>query len=514
MRTLLLAVLLVQLLVAHASAQCRCDHTLGLDVTTANGASLGIGPGDRVCVTSGARSFLRLEHFVGTAAEPITVLNCGGVVDIRNTDRAYALVIEDASAFVRVTGSGEEGVPYGFRVSAPDEEPYAGVGVWILGRSTDIEVDHMEIYETGFAGLMAKTDPSCDDRPFWDGFVQRNTHLHHLWVHDTGGEGFYIGSTQSAGYNRMCSGAMVNIPAHFLEGVDVHDVRIEDTGWDGIQIGFARRDCSFHDSVVHRVGLRGVEFQVQGLQIGSFSSCSVRRNDLRDGPAMGIIVLESGDSTFADNVIARFAADGIYANPRMAPVATWNFVHNTIVNSGGSAIRVFGGGDGIAANNLVIGGAASTLSVPAGIMSMTNVFAANTGAAGVVGTDDFHLTDGASSRGVGTDLRALGYELDLDRQARAAPPSVGAYEHMRDAPDAGPVDAGRLIITDDAFVDASVSITVDARVLVGVDAGTAPATSSGCACRVAPGATASWLATWSLAALGLCVSVRRRRTQR
>ena len=509
MRTLLLVVMLVQLLAAHASAQCRCDHTLGLDVTTANGATLGIGPGDRVCVAPGARPFLRLERFVGTAEAPITVLNCGGVVDIRNTDRAYALVIEDASAFVRVTGSGEAGVEYGFRVSAPDEEPYPGIGVWILGRSTDVEVDHMEVYETGFAGVMAKTDPSCEDRPFWDGFVQRNTHLHHLWVHDTGGEGFYIGSTQGAGYNRMCGGAMVNIPAHFLEGVDVHDVRIEDTGWDGIQIGFARRDCALHDSVVHRVGLRGVEFQMQGVQIGLASACSVRRNDLRDGPAMGIIVLESGNSTVADNVIARFAADGIYANPRMAPPATWNFVHNTIAFSGGSAIRVFGGVNGIAANNLVIGGAADSITLPAGIPSMTQMFAPSTEAAGVVGADDFHLTDTASARGAGTDLRAMGYELDLDRQARAAPPSVGAYEHLRDAPDAGPVDAARA----DAGSPPDAA-RGDVGVAMGSDAGSAPAASSGCACRVAEGASSSSLPLWSLAALCLSVSVLRRRKLR
>lgn len=456
------------------SAQCDCDHTLGTEVTVANGTALGVAPGDRVCITSGARPFLRIQEFMGTAEAPITVLNCGGVVEIRNTDRAYALVIEGASEHVRVTGTGDDTADYGFRVSAPDLEPYAGVGVWIQGRATDIEVDHMEVYETGFAGVMAKTDPGCDDRPFWDGFVQRNTHLHHLWVHDTGGEGFYIGSTQTGGYTRTCDGASVTIPAHFLEGVDVHDVIIEDTGWDGIQIGFARTDCSFRDSVVRRVGLEGVEFQVQGLQIGFASSCEVRRNDLRDGPAMGIIVLESGDGTFADNVIARFGGDGIYANPREAEVATWNVVHNTFVGFGGAALRAFGGGDGLVANNFVIGGDAGDLAPAPGMTAGDNVFAADVAAAGVMGPDDFHLGDGSVARGAGRDLTTMGYALDLDLRARAVPPSVGAYEHAADAPDAGPVDAsGR---PDAGARDAG------ARDAAGADAGES-AEASGCGCR-------------------------------
>ena len=32
-------------------------------------------------------------------------------------------------------------------MSAPDTDPYAGVGVWIQGRSSDVEVDHVEIFK-------------------------------------------------------------------------------------------------------------------------------------------------------------------------------------------------------------------------------------------------------------------------------------------------------------------------------------------------------------------------------
>lgn len=485
-RLVILAALALSPGVAGAQ-DCACDHRLELDVTAANGADLGLAPGDVVCVMAGERPFLRLSGFVGSPEAPIVVRNCGGVAVIRNTDRAYALVIEGQSQYLQVTGTGEEGVAHGFRVSAPDIEPYAGVGVWIQGRSSDVEVDHVEVFDTGFAGVMAKTDPGCEDRAAWPGFVMRNVHLHHLWVHDTRGEGFYVGSTQTMGYARTCDGASVTIPAHFLENVEIDHVLVEDTGWDGAQVGFARAGCSIHDNVIRRVGLEGEMYQQQGLQIGAYSSCEVRRNVLSDGPANGIIVLDSADSLFADNVIARFAGDGIYANLRgLVESASYRVVHNTIVAPGGSALRVFGAGvEGAGAwNNFVIAASGGASSISAGgdvgFEAADNVFAASIPEAGVAGDDDFHLGDASPARGAGRDLTAMGFAIDLDGRVRAVPPSAGAYEHAGDAP----------------RVDAGTPGGPDAGTPAGPDAGSsAPPASDGCGCRTgARGSRSAWLA--------------------
>lgn len=506
MRSRLLALgLVISLTPSLARAQdCECDHELALDVTSADGEALGVAPGDRVCVAAGERPFLRLSRFVGTPEAPIVVLNCGGRAVIRNEDRAYALVVEGQSRHLRITGTGDDSVEHGFDVSAPDREPYAGVGVWIQGRSSDVEVDHVEVHDTGFAGVMAKTDPGCDDRAEWDGFVMRNVHLHHLWVHDTHGEGFYVGSTQAMGYARTCDGEAVTIPAHFLEGVEIDHVLVEDTGWDGAQIGFARSGCSFHDNVVRRVGLEREMYQMQGLQIGAYSACEVRRNVLSDGPAMGVIVLDSADSLFADNVIARFEGSGIYANLRaLVDRASYRFVHNTIVQPGEAAIRVFGDGvEGSAAwNNFVIGMGEASISAGAdvGIEIGDNVFAASLDEAGVVGADDFHLADGSPARGAGRDLTAMGFAFDLDGRARAMPPSAGAYEHAADAPDAGPLppDAGR---ADAGAVASDGGPTADSGDAAFEGGG-------GCSCRAA--STPAPRALWSVLAL-LALIVRRR----
>ncbi len=426
---------------AHAGgSDCGCDHEIQPGTTAVNGTDLGIVPGDVVCVMAGDYEFIRFSEIRGDVGNRVTIKNCGGVVNVRNEDRAYAVDFQGSSQHFHLTGSGEPGLLYGFRVSAPDRDPWPGVGLWFLDKSSDYEVDHIEVYETGFAGVMSKTDPLCDGSADQDVFVQRNVHFHHLWVHDTGGEGFYIGSTQSDGHTISCDGNMVVRQPHFLEGIEVDHVLIEDTEWDGIQIGMAHQGCSLRDSIVRRVGSAGVQYQQQGVQIGTYSSCDVRRNVLSDGPQMGIIVLGAYDTTLADNVIVRFAEDAIYANLNAtAGPVVYRVAHNTLADYGGAAVRVFGDGlDGsVAWNNFVIGDGTA---IGAGNDVMFgvegNVFSATVAEAGFVDAalDDYRLTDTSPARGAGIDHVADGFDVDLEGKLRAVPPAAGAFEHDEDSP--------------------------------------------------------------------------------
>jgi len=67
-----------------SAAPCDCDHVLGLEVTVADGAALGVQPGDSVCVQGGARPFLRLQKFTGADGQVVEIRNCEGQVDISN----------------------------------------------------------------------------------------------------------------------------------------------------------------------------------------------------------------------------------------------------------------------------------------------------------------------------------------------------------------------------------------------------------------------------------------------
>ncbi|WP_199350881.1 right-handed parallel beta-helix repeat-containing protein [Haliangium ochraceum] len=503
-----LAIPVVALVLAQAgelrAQSCDCDHTVDLDTTIVDAAALGIAPGERVCVTAGERPFLRFRNLSGSEEAPITIINCGGLVRIHNEDRAYALVFENDSKYFHLTGTGDPALTYGFELSAPDQEPYGAVGLSLIGRSSNYEVDHIEIHDTGFAGVSAKTDPLCDGSADQENFVQRDVWLHHLYVHDTRGEGFYIGSTQANGQNITCDGQQELHQPHFLEGIALTDSIIENTGWDGAQVGMARSGCVVARNLIRNVGLEGVEYQQQGLQIGSFSRCEIAQNALFNGPTNGIFVLEADDTWVHDNLVVNFEADGIYANVRERFEGKRYRIHfNTVVDAGRNAVSVFGGllGPSEARSNLTIGsgtGISAGGDVP--WTEEANLHFATAAEAGLVGDGDYHLRADSPARGAGVGIAAL--LTDLDGFPRATPPAVGAYEYRDPNIDAGPVpgDGGVVQPPGGGGADAG-------------PGGEQPGDGDGGGCRATPGDApgAGSGALWLLA-LAAGLLWRRRRT--
>ncbi|MFT5357948.1 MAG: hypothetical protein ACI9KE_005185 [Polyangiales bacterium] len=430
---------------------------------------------------AGEREFLRLRAIRGSEGAPVEIINCGGRAVIGNTDRAYSLVVEEGSAYFHITGTGDESIEYGFDLFAPAREPYPGVGLWLNGRSTNYEVDHVEIHDTGFAGVSAKTDPLCDGSADRARFTQRDTHLHHLYVHDTGGEGFYIGSTQSNGQTINCDGRSEVREVHFLEGVEIHDNIIENTGWDGAQVGMARVGCRIYRNTIRNVGIDREEFQMQGLQIGDFSSCEVFANRIETGTANGIIVLGAGDLFVHSNLIVGFPeGNGIYANLRDRAAASYRFAFNTIVDTGG-ALRVFGGAleDSYAVSNFSVAAGAFEAGGDVGWSDRSNVIVSSrTEASFVDGT--YVVTNESPAYGAGEALTEV--PVDIDGVPRADPPAAGAYAYRTPGSDVGVLlDAGSPMDTGTSGGDGGVTN----------DAG--PSESSG-GCAAAPASGQVWFA--------------------
>jgi hypothetical protein len=431
------------LLVAHTAhaAPCDCDHVLGLDAQVVDGTQLGVQPGDSVCVQGGARPFLRLQKFKGAEGQVIEIRNCEGQVDISNDDKGYALTIEQSN-FVHLTGTGDDGFEYGFRARGARKGPdYSAMSVSIGDLSSDIEVDHVEAYEAGFAGFMVKTDPRCDGSANLGKFVMYNTHLHHNYIHDTVGEGIYFGSTGYGGREYTCDGQKVLLYPHEHHGAQIHDIIIENTGWDGAQIGVTPKDCAFYRNTIKNVGLEGELYQQQGLQIGGASACEVWGNVLMDGPTNGIFVLGADDTLVYNNLIVGFGDNGIYANDQELPLdASYRFAFNTIIDSGKGGLTVFGGklGPGYAYSNVVVGPA------PIGIGNdvvafgeMANQTADAADGLGFVdpANRDFHLLPDSPLRDAGAPAPELMLIDDLDGVPRRdGAPDVGAFEFTEEPP--------------------------------------------------------------------------------
>jgi len=542
-RTLLpLAIGLTLLSASEArAAPCDCDHVLGLDAQVVDGTALGVQPGQSVCVQGGQRPFLRLQKFTGTDGQPIQIRNCEGQVDISNDDKGYALTIEQSN-FVHLTGTGDDAFEHGFRVrGAKDGPDYSAMSVAIGELSSDIEVDHVEAYEAGFAGFMVKTEPRCDGSSNLGTFVMHNVALHHNYIHDTKGEGIYFGSTGYGGREYTCDGVKKLLYPHEHHGADIHDNLIENTGWDGAQIGVTPKGCQFYRNTIRKVGLGGELYQQQGLQIGGASACEIWGNVLMDGPTNGIFILGADDTRVYNNLVVGFMEHGIYANDQEQDLqARYRFAFNTIVGSGKGGLTVFGAklGPGYAYSNVVIG------SAPIGIggdildfVEMANQTADTPDALGFVdpAARDFHLRMDSPLRDAGVAAPELELADDLDGTPRSdGLPDVGAFEFDPDPPptsdtdpgtgdtdtgagetdaaptttatsaaDTGSAESGTAATSDPGTDTTAAGATDDTGALTTGDTG-GQSSDGGCGCRGAGPTSGLWLA------LALLVPRRRR----
>ena len=170
-------------------ADCGCDYVVPAGQHVTDGAALGIQPGDVICLQAGTSyGNLKFTNLQGTADNPIIIRNCGGQVTI-NTAATFVLKTENSRHF-RITGSGDANYEYGIVLRGA-----VSLGLTLDALSTDFEVDHLEVSNVGFAGIMAKTDPSCGKPYDRSKFTMRNINIHHNYVHDTGGEGLYVGNS-------------------------------------------------------------------------------------------------------------------------------------------------------------------------------------------------------------------------------------------------------------------------------------------------------------------------------
>lgn len=145
------------------------------------------------------------------------------------------------------------------------------IGLQIYGEATGFEVDHLEISDGGFAGLMMKSEDSNSD--------MNDVYLHHLYIHDVGGEGMYLGSTNPD-------------PQHQLNRLKVEFCNIMRSGAEGIQAGQLGPGCEIRNNVMwggmHWMSPFNI-YQDHGMQIAIRNGGSVIENN---------IILASGNAFF------------------------------------------------------------------------------------------------------------------------------------------------------------------------------------------------------------------------
>ncbi len=330
------------------------NHFIPVAATIADGSSMGVQPGDTIYLEAGLKPYLLLKNFHGSSDSYLTIINYDGQVRISNNDFFYGLVTFNCS-FFRLTGTGDPDHLYGIKITASNGESN---GLSLDAYSTDFEVDHLEIYNTGFAGIMSKTNPTCDSLTTRGNFTQYNTVFHDNYIHKTGGEGMYLGHSYYSGYTKICAGETNILYPHEIYNLKVYNNIIDSTGYDGIQIGCAVEGTEIYGNKISNAGYaddaNGMYYGMSGIVLGGGTSGLCYNNLIYDGYASGISIFGLGDIWVYNNVIVdagrisklvtgppdNFQAYGIFCDDRTTIEGkSFNLINNTIVNPRDIGIR-------------------------------------------------------------------------------------------------------------------------------------------------------------------------------
>lgn len=325
------------------STTCGCDYTI-TKADTYNNARLKVKPGQTVCIKAGHYNYMRLNGFVGAPNQPIRFINCEGQVTVGATSGTTGIAVS-GSRYIVLSGSGDSSSLYGIRLTQSNGSSGNSMGISVGGLSSDCEIDHIEVGAANFAGIMVKTDPSCDSTTWRNNFTMYNVKIHDNYIHDTGGEGLYIGNSfYGGGMTVTCNGVQRQVYPHLIYGLTIYNNRIERTGCEGIQYSCAP-DAQVHDNYINTTGLSPfAAYQNNGLQIGGGAGGDCYNNTVINVPGTGFAVVgHIGNNRIFNNVISQVGVDGIFCDDRPGTMSGTpvQIINNTINGCGRDGIRLY-----------------------------------------------------------------------------------------------------------------------------------------------------------------------------
>ncbi|PWT97797.1 MAG: hypothetical protein C5B52_13200 [Bacteroidetes bacterium] len=434
--------------VVKAAANCGCDITLTPNPSDqsiyVDGNTLGVKPGNKICIQSGQYNHIILMNFNGTAALPLTIINCGGPVNIGGNP-SYSFTIE-GSSFFHLTGTGSPGNLYGFKIDNTATPSQTGLSVG--KNSTDFEADHFEI--TGVnAGVFFTRVPDCDPTSWGSNFTIKNVSFHDNYIHDTKAEGMYLGNT-SMTYTFTCNGTSVTQEPEHINNMKVYNNLLERTGWDGIQCSVTPVGLEIHDNIIRSYGTLNVTTQQTGIIVGGASTGKVYNNYLDGGTGGGIMIVGVGTVQVFNNVIANVGYDGTSLgqdgilvddrpNPDPYPGLRVEVINNTIVSPKRRGVVLYNdygtiGANNLFLNNIIVNPGAQYMDISPGVTSQqTNNLLKPTVAEALfvnAASKDYHLQATSPAVDAGMNASVYGVSVDIEGNGRpsGAAYDIGAYE--------------------------------------------------------------------------------------
>lgn len=308
-----------------------CTYVVPDRTHVIDGIALGLKPGAVICLNSAiAYKNLLFKNIIGSPEQPIIIKNCGGTATLTATGLSFGLKTQNSKYF-RITGGSIAG-SYGIKIVN------GHLGITLGELSTNFEVDHVEVMGSGFAGIMAKTDPTCDPATSRENFTMKNVSFNYNFVHDTGGEGFYVGNSFfQAGVNTECG---IRYP-HEIHYLRLFNNIVKNSGWDGIQVGCATVGAKIYGNSVENYGVLNQYNQRNGMQLGEGTGGLCYGNFIKQGNGSGMNVLGLGTNVIYNNVIIDTGDYGIFCDERVTTGSGFKFINNTIINPKSDGIRLY-----------------------------------------------------------------------------------------------------------------------------------------------------------------------------
>ncbi|NMH88984.1 T9SS type A sorting domain-containing protein [Flavivirga algicola] len=412
---------------------CNCDYVVTPESTAYNASA--VNPGEKICIEGGHRKELRFDNVNGTKDNPIIISNCDTRVIIESQAN-YGILFTKSKHF-HLSGTGANDT-YGIYIKRTNL-----MGINVTGLSSHFEINNIEISNTGFAGIIAKTDPSCENKDLRS-FVMEEVLLHDNYIHDVEGEGIYIGYSWYPSREVTCSGTTTTFYPHSVQNVDIHHNTITHTGWDGLQIGSGVANIKVHHNQIDMYGLEKRSAQDNGMQIGAGTTGDWYNNKITNGQGIGgngIIDIGRGHSTIYNNIIINTKGNGIYTNDKghIDSNSYYRAFNNTIVNTGSHGIHFSmaftNNSNNLLANNIVVNPRRQPFS-----FSPSRVNASNNSQVNdldqIKFTDavngDYSLKENSPAIDSGMNLSGFGVTFDYEdkiRDINKSPFDQGAYEY-------------------------------------------------------------------------------------
>ncbi len=182
-----------------------------------------------------------------TPQMPLIITNLGGQVLIESTNGTARLELAGGANWALTArpdpaaGIGDAAFPGHWNADYAHSHRRYGIeihqkfvtysGIKVSAKATDFELEFMEVWETGFAGLLIKTDHDPDA-------TMRNVAIHDMYIHDTDAEGMYIGNTT---FNPDAE--------HRFENLKIFNNRVLRTGAETIQVSHISDGSEIYNNV-------------------------------------------------------------------------------------------------------------------------------------------------------------------------------------------------------------------------------------------------------------------------